>query len=198
MPEELGNEAGPGGDLRTEMSAIGRALAAGGLVRAQSGNLSVRRGDELLVTAAGARLDRLLASDIVAVEEASSPPPGATSELALHHAIYGARPDVGAVIHTHSPYATAWSCLADELVLELDEAAYYAMDARVTVARYAPPGSARLAEHARAGLAERRAVLLRRHGAVAVGPDLPTALCVAESLEHQAQVALLLRGVIRG
>ena len=197
MRAQLASEVSSSGDPREEMLAAGRTLAAAGLVRARSGNLSVRRRDQLLVTVAGARMDSLVASDILDVDPGASPPQRATSEIALHLAIYAARSDVGAVIHTHSPYATAWSCTADELVLDLDEAAYYGMGPRVAVAAHAPPGSARLADNARVALADRSAVLLRRHGAVAVGRDLADALCVAESLEHQAHVASVLRGARR-
>jgi len=179
--------------LCRELSAIGRRLSASGLVRAQSGNLSVRADHGFVVTTAGARLDALGTSDVVLLDGSLAAVRRASSELALHLAIYDARPDVRAVIHTHSPYATAWSCVAEELVLTLDEADYYGMARRVPVAEHAAPGSRELADRASGALGSGSAVLLRRHGAVVVGSDLPSALCVAESLEHQAHVAWLLR-----
>jgi ribulose-5-phosphate 4-epimerase/fuculose-1-phosphate aldolase len=175
------------------MIAVGKTLGANGLVHGQSGNLSVRAGTRLAVTVAGARLDELRHSDVLILEDSTTVDDRATTELKLHAAVYTARPDVGAIVHTHSPYATAWSCVADQLELSLDEADYYGMLRHVAVAPYARPGSVDLAAYATEALGPGAAVLLRRHGAVAVGPDLLTALCVAESLEHQAHVGWLLR-----
>jgi L-fuculose-phosphate aldolase len=171
---------------------IGHKLAANNLVHASSGNISARADRGLLMTPAGARLDSLRPSELVLLDDVDSTPRLATSELEMHVAIYSARPDVGAVVHTHSPYATAWSCAAAELTLLLEEATYYGMRSEVRVAPYARAGSRQLAHHAVAGLADGPAVLLERHGAVAVGPDPGSALCIAESLEHQAHVAWLL------
>lgn len=173
----------------------GRRLAETGLVRARSGNVSVRLGDGLAITAAGARLGALDPVDVIAVERLGERPRQASSETAAHAAVYAARPDVGAVVHTHSPYATAWSTLGVPLPLTLEEATYYGMGEIVPVAAHAPSGSTELATGAAAALGAAAAVLLTRHGALAVGPDLDAALDVAESLEHQAQVAWLLRQV---
>jgi L-fuculose-phosphate aldolase len=173
----------------------GRRLADTGLVRARSGNISVRLGDGLLITTAGARLGSLLPGDVIAVERLGERPPHASSETATHAAVYAARTDVAAVVHTHSPYATAWSTLGRPLELTLEEAGYYRMGDVVPVAAHAPGGSAELASGAAQALGGSAAVLLERHGALTVGPDLETALDIAESLEHQAQVAWLLRQV---
>jgi ribulose-5-phosphate 4-epimerase/fuculose-1-phosphate aldolase len=175
------------------MAWVGRTLAKAGLVRARSGNVSTRIGSGLAVTVAGSRLGALSFADILILDDLDSTHRDATSELALHAGIYSARPDVGAVIHTHSPYATAWSCVSEQLVLPLDEAGYYGMGPNVPLARYAPAGTRELADAATAALGDGLAVLLSRHGAVAVGPDLESAVCVAESLEHQAHVAWLLQ-----
>jgi L-fuculose-phosphate aldolase len=173
----------------------GRRLADTGLVRARSGNISVRFGDGLLITTAGARLGSLLPGDVIAVERLGERPPHASSETATHAAVYAARPDVAAVVHTHSPYATAWSTLGLPLELTLEESGYYRMGDVVPLAAHAPGGSDALATGAARALGDAAAVLLERHGALTVGPDLETAMDVAESLEHQAQVAWLLRQV---
>jgi len=172
----------------------GRRLAASGLIRARSGNISVRFGDGLLITAAGARLGTLLPGDVIAVDRLDERPPHASSETATHAAVYAARRDVGAVVHTHSPYATAWSTLRLPLELTLEEAGYYRMGDVVAVAAHEEAGTPQLAAAAASALGQATAVLLERHGALSVGPDLDTALDIAESLEHQAQVAWLLRG----
>ena len=115
-----------------------------------------------------------------------------SSEAALHAAVYRARPDVGAIVHTHSPYATARACEAGAWPLVLEEAAYYGMGDLVAIVPAAPAGSRRLAELTVARLGGGAAVLLARHGAVTVGADLASAVDVARSLEHQARVAWLL------
>jgi L-fuculose-phosphate aldolase len=170
----------------------GRRLAETGLIRARSGNVSVRFGDGLLITATGARLGALTPGELVAVEQLGDHPPDASSEVATHAAIYAARPDVAAVVHTHSPYATAWASTGRPLELTLEEAGYYRMGRTVPLAAHAPGGSPELAAGAAAALGTARAVLLERHGALTVGSDLAAAIDVAESLEHQAQVAWLL------
>ena len=192
MPLIAASSFAPGRDLTDALGHLGHALARAGLVHGQSGNVSVRSGEALLVTAAGARLAELSIDDIVRVPHIDNPPARVTSEFALHAAIYARRRDVHAIAHTHSPYATAWSCIAEGLELSLEEARYYGMGRLVKVARHAPAGTHELAELAAAGLGERSAVLLERHGAVVVGANVDEARCVAESLEHQAQVAWLL------
>jgi L-fuculose-phosphate aldolase len=171
----------------------GRRLADAGLIRARSGNVSVRLGDGLLITTAGARLGSLVPADVIAVDRLGERPPHASSETATHAAVYAARPEVGAVVHTHSPYATAWSTLGLPLDLTLEEAGYYRMGDVVPVARHAPGGSPELAAGTATALGGACAVLLERHGALTVGPNLDVALDIAESLEHQAHVAWLVR-----
>jgi L-fuculose-phosphate aldolase len=114
-------------------------------------------------------------------------------EWRLHAAVYAARPDVGAVVHTHSPRATAWSFLGEDLQPETEENEYFGIGS-VRTARAAPAGSALLAANALAGLGDSRAVLLERHGVLAVGASVEDALDVAQAVEYQATIAWLLRG----
>jgi ribulose-5-phosphate 4-epimerase/fuculose-1-phosphate aldolase len=180
--------------LDRRLRRAGARLEAAGLVRGRSGNLSARTGDGLRITAAGARLGDLRGGDLVTVAP-GRPARGRTpsSETALHAAVYRARPDVGAVVHTHGPYSTAWAGITSSLDLLLEEARYYGMGTSVPVVPWMPAGSAALATAACQTLGSGVAVLLADHGALAVGPDLVTALDVAESLEHQALVGWLLR-----
>jgi L-fuculose-phosphate aldolase len=174
----------------------GAELQAAGLVRAQSGNLSVRAGAGMQITTAGARLGTLRRPDLTWVDLDGRPAPRRrstpSSETALHAAIYRARPDVGAVVHTHGAFSTAWAGATSSLELVLEEARYYAMGTSVPVVPWRPAGSPELATAASAVLGDGVAVLLADHGALAVGPDLRRALDVAASLEHQAHVAWLL------
>ncbi len=187
--------------LRATDRALRRAgaeLHAARLLRAQSGNLSVRSRAGLRITTAGARLGKLGRGDLTDVgldggttgRRPTTPP---SSETPLHAAIYRARPDVGAVVHTHGAFSTAWAGAASALELVLEEARYYGMGPAVPVVPWRPAGSEELATAAATVLGDGAAVLLADHGALAVGPDLRRALDVALSLEHQAQVAWLLR-----
>jgi L-fuculose-phosphate aldolase len=92
-------------------------------------------------------------------------------------AIYAARPDAGAIVHTHSERATAWSELGEPLGL-------------VRTAHYAPTGTREIAAAAVEALGERDALLLERHGVVAVGNTPVDALRVCVSVEEQARAAL--------
>lgn len=107
-------------------------------------------------------------------------------------AIYDRRPDVHAIVHSHSPHATAWSFLGAPLRLPTEE--LDALGGPVATADHGPTGSAELAFAVAGAIGDRRAVLMARHGAVGVGADLEDALSACALVEHQAQIELLLRG----
>jgi L-fuculose-phosphate aldolase len=166
-------------------------LSRTGLVVGTAGNVSVREGDLVAVTPSGIRYAELTAElvgvhrlDGAAVEAPLAP----TSELPLHLSVYAARPEVGAVVHTHSPAATALSALVDEV----PTVHYYAamFGGPVVVAPYATYGTEELAANAVDALRERTACLLGNHGAVTVGPDLATALDKSVYLEWLCDVYL--------
>ncbi len=111
-----------------------------------------------------------------------------SSELAFHLAIYRARPDVNAVVHAHSPWATTVACLGWEL-----PAVHYLVGfagKKVPLAPYATFGTPELASNAAAALGAHNAVLLANHGLVAVGPNLAAAFAVAEEIELVARIYL--------
>ena len=176
--------------LRRAVVAAGRRLRESGLIAAGEGNLSVRLGQELLITPTGRRKDELAPADLVVVPMLS---PGAarqaasgvrpSSDIAIHRAIHGARPDVVAVIHAHLPAAmslTLAGVVPDPGVLP--ETAL--LLPRLPFVPFAPAGSDELAAAIAAALAGGPpplpgAALLERHGAVAVGDgagDAETAL----------------------
>ena len=164
----------------------GRRLGARGLISAGEGNISVRLdADRILVTPAGLRKDELAADDLVVVwldhpdrEALSRSGRGPTSDLAIHLAVYAARPDIGAVAHAHLPAAMGLT-LAGEVPdpSVLPETAL--LLSRLPFLSLGIPGSAELAARIAAALSEPSdsgeplapAVLLERHGAVAVGRD---------------------------
>jgi L-fuculose-phosphate aldolase len=161
--------------------AAGRRLGARGLVVAAEGNLSVRLDDDrLLVSPSGRRKDELDPRDLVVVALATGRPVGPgrpSSDIAIHRAVYRARPDVRAIVHAHLPAALALS-LADETPdpRVLPETAL--LLPRVPLVPFGTMGSDELAGRIADALASGsdgdrpRAALLERHGAIAVGRDL--------------------------
>jgi len=111
-------------------------------------------------------------------------------ETGMHLAIYAARADVEAVVHTHAPLASVWS-LYDEPVPPLTIDAVRFTDIRTVP--FAPPGSSELATSTAEALARSPAVLLRNHGLVTVGADLRQAVNTALALEEALKVAILAR-----
>jgi L-fuculose-phosphate aldolase len=196
---------------RDQIVAAGRRLGARGLISAGEGNISVRLGDgTILITPSGLRKDELTPDDLVVVPiRASARAAGATSapqpssDVAIHRAVYEARPDVMAVVHAHLPAAMALT-LAGELPdpAALPETAL--LLPRLPCVPFATPGSAELAAEIAAALGTGPeplpgAVLLERHGAVAVGTTVDQAinrLELAEVLCRAWRDALLLRAAI--
>jgi len=185
-------------EIRAASDALieaGRRLGARGLISAGEGNLSIRlNGSRILVTPSGRRKDELEADDLVVVR---TDHPGAdarsrsglapSSDLAIHVAIYAARPDVGAVAHAHLPASMALT-LAGEIPdpAVLPETALFLP--RLPFLTLGVPGSPELAGRIAAALLEPPAplpgaVLLERHGAVAVGEDLDRAVDRLELVE---------------
>ena len=181
--------------LRAEIVATAREMLRLGLVAGSSGNVSAREGDRIHITPAGLAYGATAEADIVTLDldgalvEGEREP---SSERRVHLAVYGARPDAGALVHTHSTHATAWSFLGEPLdtgTEELEQAAGGA----VQTAPYAPTGSDEIAAGGVQALGDRGAVLLGRHGVLALGDSPAQALLTAVVVERQAQLAWLLR-----
>lgn len=190
--------------------AGGRRLGARGLISAGEGNLSVRLDDgSLLITPSGRRKDELAAADLVVVsmrvaDDLAAEVPGAgprpSSDVAIHRAIYAVRSDAVAVVHAHLPAAMALT-LAGEVPDPgvLPETAL--LLPRLPLVPFAAPGSAELASRIGAAFAPGPepgpgAVLLERHGAVAVGATVDEAVDRLELVEVLCRAwrdALLIR-----
>jgi L-fuculose-phosphate aldolase len=166
-------------------------LSRAGLVVGTAGNVSVREGDLVAVSPSGVRYAGLT-PELVGVHRLDGAmveaPLAPTSELPLHLAIYAARPEARAVVHTHSPAATALSTLVDEV----PTVHYYAamFGGPVLVAPYATYGTAELARNVVRALHERTACLMGSHGAVTIGPDLVSAQDKSVYLEWLCDVYL--------
>ena len=178
------------GELRAEIAAVCTGLAAAGLVVGTAGNVSARAGELIAVTPSGLDYGALTA-ELVGVHRLDGTPVEAplqpSSELPLHLAVYAAA-DVGAIVHTHAPAATAVSALVDEVPAIHYQVASFG--GPVAVAPYATYGTGELAANVVAALAGRSACLMANHGAVTTGPDLRTAVTRARALEWVCDVYL--------
>jgi L-fuculose-phosphate aldolase len=175
-------------DPHGEVLRVARALDEAGLMPNKSGNVSCRKAGGFLITPSGTPYGELDAAALVEVVpgEAAPRPDGRrpSSEWRLHAAIYARRPEVGAIVHTHSPRATALACANREL-----PPLHYMIalaGGTVRCMPYETFGTEALAEAALRGLWRRRAVLLANHGVVAVGTTPARAMAVAVEVENLA------------
>ncbi len=182
--------------LRADIIATARAMQARNLIKGTSGNVSARHGDGFLITPTGVPYDGLAPDQIVRMNrdgrcDGDLLP---SSEWRFHRAILAAFPHFNAVVHTHSPYATAVAVLGRDI-----PAIHYriavAGGATVPCIPYATFGTAELAEKIVVAMAERRGCLLAHHGVVAAHDTLAGALNVAETIEEMAQLYILSHGV---
>lgn len=176
------------GTERAALADAGRRLATGGLVLGTAGNLSVRVGEHIVVTASGTDLGALTPDQLSVVDEngavlAGDPKP--TSELPLHLALYR-RTDAAAVAHAHAMSSIAVGCTHD--VLPPVHYMTLLLGGVVRVAPYETFGSAALAEGVVAALRDRQAALMRNHGSVAIGADIGAACERLELVEWLAEV----------
>lgn len=176
---------------RDEVVAACTRMLADGLVVGTSGNVSLRRGDQVLITPTAVDYRTLTPAALPVVDLDGNPVAGElkpTSELPLHLAVYRAHPEAGALVHTHAVHATAVSTVADTV-----PNVHYILAANggpVRVAKYATYGTPELAESAVAALAGRSACLLANHGTVTVGDTLAAAYDRAVQLEWACRVWL--------
>jgi L-fuculose-phosphate aldolase len=179
-------------DARAAIATACQELSRAGLVVGTAGNVSVREGDLVAVSPSGLRYADLT-PELVGVHRldgaAVEAPLAPSSELPLHLAIYAARPAAGAIVHTHSPAATALSALVDEVPAVHYYVAMFG-GPTVPVAPYATYGTDELARNVVHALRDRTACLMGNHGAVTVGPDLVTAQDKSTYLEWLCDVYL--------
>lgn len=185
---------------REELVAAARRLDAAGFVPTKSGNLSVRTARGFWITPSGLPYAAMGPGDCVECGPGGDTLAGhrrPSSEWRLHAAIYAARADVAAVVHTHSPMATALSC-ARRPIPPFHYMIALAGGAEVPCAPYATFGTQALADSAAAALGPGlRACLLANHGAVACGATLAGAEALAGEVENLARqhLALLAAGL---
>jgi L-fuculose-phosphate aldolase len=172
---------------RAAIVATAQAMDRAGFAPSKSGNVSARWRDGFLITPSGLPYAGMTPADIVEMsldgEVAGEGKP--SSEWRFHAAIYRARPDARAHVHTHSPRATALSAARRGIP------AFHYMIALaggddIRCADYATFGTAELAAHAVVALEGRKAVLLANHGVIAIGATLAGAWMLAQEVENLA------------
>ena len=180
---------------RHELVIYGRRMTAEGLVFGSDGNLSIRLGDQVLITPSGVEYALIEEDELCLVTAADGVQVGGgarpSSETPMHRAVY-ASSDAGAVVHTHSTAAVAASTLCDEL-----PAVHYAIlrlgGSTIRVAPFRTFGSDGLADAAREALDGRCAALLQNHGVIAYGSTLAQAYARAKIVEWLSDVWLRAR-----
>jgi len=181
--------------LRREIVETCRAMNALGINQGTSGNVGARHRDSLLITPSGLPYDDMGPEDIVAMPLGRDDGSylgklAPSSEWRFHLDILRARPDIAAVVHTHSTYATALAICGLEI-----PAVHYMVAAAggptIRVAPYATYGTAELSGHALQALEGRSACLLANHGVIATGPNLKRALWLAGEVETLAKQYVL-------
>jgi ribulose-5-phosphate 4-epimerase/fuculose-1-phosphate aldolase len=185
--------------IREQMVATGESLFNRGLTAGSSGNLSVRLDDGWLITPTNVSLGRLDPARISKIDHnanllAGDPP---SKEAFLHLAMYEQRPADNCIVHLHSTYSAAVSCMAglpaDDCLPPLT--AYFVMKVnRLPLIPYYRPGDLELAEAVRKLAADHHAILLANHGPVVSGVSLEAAVYAMEELEETAKLFLLLKG----
>ncbi len=182
--------------LRREMVETARKLLSLGLNRGTSGNLGVRLAQSFLVTPSGVPVDEMSPEDLVEMDFSGTAvgPGKPSSEWRFHRDILVARAETGAIVHTHSRYATSLACLHRAIPAFHYMIAVAGGDS-IRCAPYALFGSQALSDLALQALEGRKACLLGNHGMIALGSDLADAVAVAievESLCEQYWSALQL------
>ena len=178
-------------EIRTAVLDAAREMYRGGLVVATSGNVSARcGGDALAITASGRDYESMTLDDIVVVDFDGEPIVGdaiPSTEMLMHVAVYATRPDVGAVMHTHSVYASALAVANQPVPAMIDEMVIH-FGGEVQVSEYAFPGTEELGENVVAAMGERNAALIRNHGLVGVGKTPNEALHTCQLVERASHI----------
>jgi len=175
--------------LRIRIIATAREMNALDINRGKSGNVSARIDSGFLITPSALPYDETKPEDVVSVDFGGKATGRRkpSSEWRFHRDIYAARPEVRAIVHAHSPFATALACLNRGIP------AFHYMIAvaggdDIRCAPYATFGTQLLSDHALRALQDRKACLLAHHGMIAVGESLDAALALAVEVEALAEM----------
>jgi len=183
-------------EYRHQIVEIGRRLAERQMVAGADGNLSARLPDgRILITPSGLAKGRLRPEDLVIIDRLGHKLEGArsaSSESAMHLAAYQSRPDIGACVHAHPPYATSFAVAGMELPADILPEVVVTVGP-VPLTEYAPPGTPAVPAALAPFLPDHDAFLLRGHGLLSLGADLEEAFLRHETVEHFARILHLAR-----
>ncbi len=180
-------------ELLEAVIATARGMNTLGINRGKSGNVSARWSTEafdgFVVTPTGLAYESTMPEDIVAValDGTARGARAPSSEWRFHRDIYTARREVGAIVHTHAPFATTLACL-DRPIPAFHYMVAVAGGTDIRCASYATFGTQELSDRALEALDGRHACLLSHHGMIATGATLTDALGLAVEVEHLAEV----------
>ena len=185
-------KAAPYTSIRKKVFETGLKMAEARLVVAKEGNVSARiPGEEkIAITPSQIPYDIMKLDDILIVgfdEKILLGKPKPSTETKMHIAVYKARSDVGGVIHTHSPFASALSCVGGKIPALLDEQTVF-LGGDIGTAPYALAGTAEIGANAAQALSERDGTMLSNHGTICCGKNLDEALRNAILLEKLAMI----------
>jgi len=174
--------------LRKEIISTAQAFSSAGLSGGTSGNLSARAEEKFFITPSGTSYQDLQAEDIVEMNSDGLVISGRrqpSSEWRFHKSIYLTRLDVNAVVHVHSPYATAIACTREDIPAFHYMIAMAGGDS-IRCAEYATFGTEELCVNVLKALTNRNACLLANHGMIALGENISTAFKMAQEVETLA------------
>ncbi len=189
MAKRAGRSSVAEAAARRDVLETARSMSRQGLSPGQSGNVSARFADSVLITPSGMAYDAITPADIVRVGPDGVAAAGQrkpSSELHFHLATYRARADIGAIVHTHSLHATVLAC-ARRPIPAFHYMVAVAGGDDIPLVPYATFGTEELAHHVVAGLAHRDACLMANHGQIAVGATCAQALALAAEVEVLAE-----------
>jgi L-fuculose-phosphate aldolase len=182
--------------LRQEIIDTCRTLDARGINQGTSGNVSARWNAGMLITPSALPYDEMRPQDLAFLplegDEPSQGPRPPSSEWRFHRDILASRGEVGAVVHTHSTYATALAILGENIPAHHYMVAVSGGNS-IRCAPYATYGTAELSQNALQALEGRTCCLLANHGVIATGPNLKKALWLAGEIETLAKQCVIAR-----
>lgn len=163
------------------------------LVYGTWGNLSMRIGERILITPSGIPYEYLREEDLVLCDMDGGIVDGKqlpSSELKMHTAVYKAREDIKAIIHTHSLYASVASATLEEIPILTEDTAM-TLGGALKITRYMAPGTVQLAEETVRCLGQNNAAILANHGQIGVGATLDDAMLASVMCEKSCQIYIM-------
>ena len=184
-------------DKAKEMVDCGLKMVADCLVRANWGNISMRVEGGFIISPSGIDYEKITVEDLVMVDLEGRTQSGhrkPSSETPMHLQIYKDFPEIAAIVHTHSVYASAFAVSRKAIPPVVEDMVQIA-GGEIKVAEYALPGTRELALNAVKALEGRNACLLANHGVIGIGRTLEEAYKVCLIVEKAAQIAYISQGL---